>query len=409
MTRLVTVLDAACVYGPAPRAAQIDAAITRALSVESHARQPAPRYWGEALRLTRRRLISLAAALLVALSGVLGYQQLHGTPPASAQSVLSRAAAAMRLAPYQATHLTYSVALASPGGKATTSNLIADVWVEADASGVPAMSAQTLADSYSGGSARSASGNVRGRPLAHYIQIGQLVYGFYGPNNEIVIPPGVHDEHPAWMAPVGALDGAGATEELSTLAQHSPRQVHLLSQQLLDGTTVDVVQVDGWTDAPAMRTTFYFDAQSFLLRGFDAASIDLSYPTPSWQVRLTGYRTVAASAIPSRTFMLDAPAEAQVEVPRPDLSVVATVCHSTADFQKILQAGTQSLLAACRATAPSVSRDDLVAALMAANTAKLAAATAAGQITTAQEAAGLASQRQSLDTFVTIPGGGGVN
>ncbi len=323
------------------------------------------------------------------------------------------AAAAMRLAPNQAAHLTYNMAVTpstdqgsaaahDKAGSALQStqklqnSLSADVWVQADANGDPTMSAQTLTPGRPG---------LRGIG-DRYIQIGQRVYAYDSSHNAILVTagPGMQDFHPSWVVPNDALDGAGLTQELSALAQRSPQQVQLLPRQTLDGTTVDVIQINGWSDRPAQRTTFYFDAQSFLLRGFDAASFDSSYPTPSWQVRLTGYNTVAGSAVPANTFTLNAPADARIVAPAPDLSAFSTVCHSSADAKQVL-AGTQSLLAACRATAPAVSEDDLVAALISPYKTALDSAVADGQITQAQAAHSFAAQQQWLDSFVTAPGG----
>jgi hypothetical protein len=166
--------------------------------------------------------------------------------------------------------------------------------------------------------------------------------------------------------------------------------------------------VNGWTDRPGQRTTFYFDAQSGILRGFDAVGIDPSYPMPSWQVRLESYTPVAAAAVPGGTFALNAPADARIVAPDPDMYIFASVCHLTlsSNLKHILGGGTQSPLAACQATAPTVTADSLVAALIAPFRTMLNGAVAAGQVTTGQEVVALAAQQQWLRTFVTTPGGG---
>jgi hypothetical protein len=201
------------------------------------------------------------------------------------------------------------------------------------------------------------------------------------------------------------LDGAGIAQSLGALQQRSPQRVQLLPEQTLDGVRVDVLQVDGWTDRPAQRTTFYFDAQSYLLRGFDAVSNDPSYPTAAWQARLSSYATAPAVSVPAQTFTLNAPATARIYVRFPDLSVFAPACHSSANVKDILKTGQQSLLAACQATAPAVTRANLVDAFLAPTRRALDAAAAAGQITAAQEAGGLAQQQAWLNTFVTSTGG----
>jgi hypothetical protein len=432
VARLVTLLDTARACAPVGPAAQIDAAVFRALHAEAGERRHRPRpWWGGLLPPVRRRRVSLAMACAVVLSGVLGYLRLNGPTPVSAQTVLSRAAAAMRLAPNQAAHLIYQVAVTppasggvSPSAPAGPAFSSADVWIQTDGSGAPTLSSQTLTlpdlrkglgdvarDKAARLSPTEAGAAILARPPDRYIQIGARIYGYERGNNAIVIP-GTHDQHPGWLIPNEALDGATVAQELSALAQHTPQQVQLLPQQTLNGVTVDVLQVTGWADAPAMRTTFYFDARSFVLRGFDAASRDPSYPTASWQVWLRSYATLAAAAVPAHTFSLNAPADARIEAPRLDpavfVSAFAGECHGTGDvnqLEQILQAKAQSLLAACLSTAPTVSGPDLVAALIAPFKAALGDAVTASQITAVQGSAALAAQQQWLAAFVTTPGG----
>lgn len=373
-----------------------------------------------------RRLIPMGAALALLAGGSLGALRLSGPQPVSAQTVLSRAAAAMRLGPGQAAHLSYDVTIASTpaqigdapgsngpvpsqpqtGGAAAGKGTMlshADVWVRADAAGVPAQSSQTLSD----------PANPANGLLARYLQLGQQTYGYIiGRPNWIVIP-GSHDQHPGWMIPNAALDGAGVAQDLSALAQRSPQQVQLLPQRTIGGIAVDALQVNGWADAPAMRTTFYFDRGTFLLRGFDAASSDPSYPTPAWRVRLTDYAAVASTALPVDAFALHAPADAQVDPPMIDFAGYASAfqatCRSTLTMDqlvRVVQTRQQTLLAACQATAPAVSADDLVGALLAPYRTTLASAAAVIHLTQPQVDAALAAQHQWLATLVTTPGGG---
>jgi hypothetical protein len=228
-------------------------------------------------------------------------------------------------------------------------------------------------------------------------------------DNTIVLGPDAR-VRPSWLVPADVFDGASVTQELSTLATQSPQRVQLLEQQPLDGHTVDVIEVDGWTDRPAQRTTFYFDAQSYLLRGFDAVSRDPSYPTPSWQIRLSSYATMPAAIVLPHTFTLNAPTTARVvlaNLAHPNAfktlqTAFAATCHSSANIKQLLGSG-QSLLAACRATAPDVTASGLVAALAAPDKAALDAAVAAGQITPAQEAGSLAALQAQLTTLITAP------
>jgi hypothetical protein len=205
------------------------------------------------------------------------------------------------------------------------------------------------------------------------------------------------------------FDGASAAQSLSALAKDSPQQVRLLPRQTLDGATVDVIEVDGWTERPAQRTTLYFDAQTYVLRGFDTSSLDASYPTPSWQARLSSYENMAATAVPPHTFALDAPSTATIhplDLGGPEFSTftaaIATTCHSAVNPKELLRSG-QSLLAGCQVTAPGVTAPDLVAALAAPQKAVLDVASSAGVLTSAQAADYLTGLQAQLTTWITSP------
>lgn len=86
-------------------------------------------------------------------------------------------------------------------------------------------------------------------------------------------------------------------------------------------------------------------------------------------------------------------------------TVFAATCHSAADVKDILKGGAQSLLAACQVSAPGVTADELVAALLAPDQPILAQAVADGQITAAQQASSLAALQTRLMAFVSTPGG----
>ncbi|HVC80382.1 MAG TPA: hypothetical protein VNL35_07785 [Chloroflexota bacterium] len=138
--------------------------------------------------------------------------------------------------------------------------------------------------------------------------------------------------------PNDVFNEGDVAQTLSTLSQASPGSVRLLPQQTLDGFAVNVVEVDGWTNRPAQRTIFYFDAQTSVLRGFDASSLDPSYPIPLWQVRLSSSQTMAAAAVPPGAFALGAPASATIhplDLGGPAFASVASTmtatCHDAAN------------------------------------------------------------------------------
>jgi hypothetical protein len=174
--------------------------------------------------------------------------------------------------------------------------------------------------------------------------------------------------------------------------------VRLLGQQTIDGMTVDAVQVDGWPDGGSLRTTFYFDANRHLLRGFDVVNTEHSSDAPSYQVRLIRTETMAAAAVPAGTFMLNAPAGALVEPPTPATDALP---HRSPGFGKELLLQGESPLQICQASNPGMTADELVAALLGSTKAELDAGVAAGQITAAQEAAAMAGEKAELEQFVT--------
>jgi hypothetical protein len=369
------------------------------------------------LRPALAGLVSLATVLVLIFSGVATNLRVHSPSPVSAQTIIHRAVAALQLDPGQVAHSTYSVTVTDTGLVGKTQDgtpsgkdaqavgsiaATADVWVQSATSGAPASSAQTLSIGKDGMDSR-------------IVQIGQHVYA-YNPemrgDNVILIDAG--RGQPAWLLPTDVLDGASAAQELSVLATKSPQQVRLLQPETLDGHQVDVIEVDGWNNRPAQRTLFYFDSTSYVLRGFDASSDDPSYPTPSWQARLTGYSVVPAVSVPAGAFSLGSPASAQVKLN--DLgdqrvasalnSVYVAACHAAAgsSFKSALGSG-QTPLAACQATAPAMTQDGLVAALAPPGKAILDDAVAAGQITAEQEASSLATYQTWLAAFVSSPGG----
>jgi hypothetical protein len=202
-------------------------------------------------------------------------------------------------------------------------------------------------------------------------------------------------------------------QRLSQVAQSGQPGVQLLPQQALNGATVDVVIFTRGTT----RATFYFDAQSYLLRGFDV----VDEAGRAWRARLSAEDSVAVAAVPAGTFLLNAPATARVVPPHPvpgsdtqilmdapTFTAFAAACGRPETEEEIFRlkhalAGGKSLLAACQRTAAHVTAAGLVAALVVPNKVALDAAVAAGQITPAQEAASLAALRAHLTSWVTTP------
>jgi hypothetical protein len=292
--------------------------------------------------------------------------------------------------------------VAKANGQSGSLTLTADVWLQADASGTPVRSAQTLA------SGPSATG-PRFRPiglLSRYIQDGQQVYAYDASHNTILLGAAAR-QYAGWSVPPEIFSGVSVAQDLQAIMALSPQHVQALPAQTIDGQQVDVIQVTGWANRPAEQSTFYFDRQSFLLRGFRLASTDPSYPSATWQAWLATNDTLAASAVPANTFTLVAPANAQVALNGLSLATLESACHTPAMTKAQLQASHQTPLALCQTTAPGMTADALVAALIAPAQPQLDAAQAAGQITPTQEANSLALWRAQLSRWITSPFGSG--
>jgi hypothetical protein len=332
--------------------------------------------------LSRWRVAQLAAAVLLTLSAIGAYAW-FGSQPASAQSVL-RQASSFHLAANQTAHLTYTVTLKGHAGSA-------EVWAQADATGAPVRAAQTLTIS---GPAKHSPGSSVATLSSRYVEVGQQVYLYDPAHNAVLLSPEARED-PGWILPPDTFFGVNVARELSALAQQSPRRVQLLPPRTLDGHQVGAVEVDGWFNQPDLRTTFYFDTSSGLLRGFD--SILRSTAQPIWQLRLATEELVAVA--PPQTFFLNAPATARVVAPDLTLSTFTTVCHPTSQPGAQLKSG-MSPLALCQQTVPSMTAADLTAALLAPERPAVQAAATAGQITPAQETACLVALQERLAAWV---------
>ncbi|MBV9280447.1 MAG: hypothetical protein JOZ41_10235 [Chloroflexi bacterium] len=373
-------------------------ALREAMDRAVYARLTAPRPAARRrvrLPVPGRRPLTIGAALLLVLSGLAGYLHLSSPTPVSAQPVLRRAAA-VQLPPGSALHLVYRVTVTVAGQSGEKGSGLhpgtADVWIESDAAGHPVLSAQTLT---------LAVKNI----VSRYIQANGETYA-YNPElrgDNVIAISSESRLDPSWLVPNHMFDGTTVARYLNQPSQQ--QGVQRLPDQTLDGHAVDVVQVDGGPDRPALRTTFYFDAHTYVLRGFDATAIDSSYPIPTWQVRLASDTTMPAASVPPHTFTLNAPPDARVELPAPDFAGFATAFEITCDNRalniKAAIGSGQTPLAVCRQTNPGVTEAQLVEALAAPLRHDLEAALAAGQISAAQEATALQDLQDQMVSLVT--------
>jgi hypothetical protein len=341
----------------------------------------------------RVRPAGALTATLVAVGVAAGFL-LAAHRSASAEALLRRVAA-VSFEPNQARHLVYDIAMTLSG---RTAKGTGEIWIATDATGKAVRLSETL---------RLAKGPAAPMSvLERDVQTPLGVYSYDATHNSIAVPS---RDDPGWSAretpslplPVYLFDGKTVARRLADLAFHGAARVRLLPQRVLDGVTVDAVQVDGWPNGAAVRTILYFDTKTHLLRGFDSQSTDPSYNSPAWRVRLAYQSSRARDMAPPEAFTLSAPASAQVQTPPPAPPALPELCGSQA---KLLLSRGESLLKACRAGNPAITPNTLIYALTGSVRQDLAAAVAAGEITQAQARAALLAQRAQIVTIVTAGG-----
>jgi hypothetical protein len=347
---------------------------------------------GGYLSSPRRARIALATVTVaaLALTGVLSLTSLTSQGPlsgpgsASAQIILHRVAATT-LAPGQAAHFAYTITLTASKPTINASGTI-DLWYEITADGA-SRSLQTLTLSKAPG--------LPAQLYGRYLQLGDQLYAYDAERNLILLPSERNDIS-VIVLPNAAFDGATLARTLEPLAAGG--KARLLPRQTLNGTPVDPVQVDGALDEPGLRATFYFDAQSHLLRGFDATSIDPSYPTPSWHIRLTTTSATPAGSVPAGAFDLAAPTTTPIEPPPLNKQTLFAVCS----HRLTQQTKPATILAACQTANPHLTPTQILNALTQDTKTQLDTALHAGLITTNQANTALtAAQAQIQNTTLT--------
>jgi hypothetical protein len=330
-------------------------------------------------------------AVLLVGSGLGVYLHGAGPVPVNAQTVLHRAAA-VTPGPNEATHSTYR--LTASGGYTGT----ADVWVGTDASGAPSEFALTISMSRNGHPVPDLS--------SHRVLTSQAMQVYTpGTNTVTISSPTASDQQLEGMF-VAALVAQKMNRALAAGVQPSQ---FALQQQTLDGVSVYAL-VDH-----SAEQTFYFNTQSYVLEG-----VDWVQDGRAWQARLdaSSYHTMPLSAVPPHTFSLNAPATAQVvretssqppaKSPADDTisNTAAAACRTTPQaFAAAMQLGDRSVLAICQETAPSMTAQQLVAALLVPFQSSLDAQVASGALTPSQEGDDLAGMQRKLLEMVTLEPG----
>jgi hypothetical protein len=231
------------------------------------------------------------------------------------------------------------------------------------------------------------------------VQIGNDMFGYDATHNLLALPS-ARSPAPSTVLPNDVYDGADLARTLAARGAH----VELLGHRTRDGVAVDAVQADGVLDRPALRVTLYFNASTHVLQRFDAAVTDPSCSAPSWQVRLRSVATLARSAAPSGTFAVPFPSGARVGI-QPDLAALPRGCGFAGEGQASgakarLAVPGNTILAICQRNDPSLTADQIVAALAAPARAQLVQAVAGGALTQTHAADASTTLEGQLGEFV---------
>jgi hypothetical protein len=346
----------------------------------------------------------LAGVLLAAsIVGLVSYAfltertSLSGPSTASAGTILHAAAASGPM-PGEAGHYVYTFTVSGPGVDGPPGEGTVEVWINRSAT--PRISMQTVSLGGAKAEGRLSHSSLVGR----FVELGRDIYGYDAAHNALSLPS-AGNAAPAIVLPNEAYDGAALARTIEQLAARGSRVV-ALPPQTLEGVPVEVIQADGVLDRPALRLTLYFDAQTHVLRGFDAASDDPSYPTPSWQVRLQSQATMPDSSVAPGTFALDLPAGTRVEEdPRGALPAACggiTVASHRGSLTPRSAGKPAAIdpLALCRQHDPSLTADQLAAALAQKPDAQLQEAVAAGILSTREASLARATLQSQLARLV---------
>lgn len=291
---------------PADRRATI-AHTLRTLEEPSHS--AAMPLFGVSRRMPRwsavrmRRLAAPVAALLLAVGGLMSYLQAQSPTTVSAQTILRRAAQASAVtSAYQDIHQVSRVALRPAYGQGVSDNvqiegpltLTVDQWIQVGAAGTISRLATTATD-------------PTGAVVFRILREGHEVRTYGAKERTIDVMTAPNTVPSLWISDPANLTSAG--QLLRDAQTHAAPYMHVLPQQTLDSTRVDVVQVT----ADHHQTTYYIDVQSYRVRGVDQSGISPGGQVlPEVTVRVLQRASVRLIAVPASTFTLHAPAGAHV-------------------------------------------------------------------------------------------------
>jgi hypothetical protein len=310
---------------------------------------------GEAARSSGSivRWLSVAGVAVTAMA--LAAMQLWPSPGpvgVSAQTILRRAETPL-FRTNRTIQLRYHVVVTAPYGTTPKASGLAQVSTRLNGSGLPGISSQILALTKTGQLTRSVA--------AHYVQLGNRVYGYDARQGEFTIGVPAQDV-PSWLLPNIVFDGPAMARFLAAPRNIGPtiRRINKVPH-LVGGAPIEGVTATHWPGRPGLQITFYFDSHSYVLRGFDAQGLSSAVGMPAWHVRLLESSII--SGRPQSDFTLQPRAGTRITLASTLVSELARICGQSAQRLKMrLRSLHESPLEAC-SPARHLSARDLVIVL----------------------------------------------
>ncbi len=264
----------------------------------------------------RLRVASVAAAVLLALSGVAGYLRWQTPTPVSAQTILRQTAVALQPAELaQVTHDISAVHVVNaPGVSSGVSGLTApdvtvDEWTQRDVRGTIVRQDTMFTDPH-------------GSLLQHTVQNGRTLK-IYNAQVRVTTVTIVTPSAPAPNQVIpNPFDTASLRQFVLDAQQGTNKEARVLPQQTLDGAAVYVVQVTHTppSDPQANATTphqyavtLYIDQGSYAVHKIDIAVVNTAgNVVSSTTLQVVRHEVVPATDVPMRIFSLHAPAGTRV-------------------------------------------------------------------------------------------------
>jgi hypothetical protein len=267
------------------------------------------------------RPASLAAACLLVLGGLLGYERLQSPATVSAASVLRRAAAATRGVTSSAVVHEMTVShvngVTPPPGVTHFNDVTVEQWTQVDAAGNPVRFDLRRTSPTPGLRGSRTVGDAAGN-LWEYDENSPEIVGkmAWTPGKPYFQPPPPSDTDAILFLLKQTMntpqDPAAMRALLLAAARETDGETRLLPQQTIDGRPVDVVEVERSTPVPPPHTArdatktviiISLDASTYLVKRIDMRSLnDAGVTVTDDQLTVTTYARVSPASVPPGTF-----------------------------------------------------------------------------------------------------------